>query len=230
MSAELDPRVARGMQTLLAAWRARLEAGERRLGWKLAFGSLEGKERLGISAPLVGFMTEDALLEDGATCSVAGWENPVFECEVAVRMSRGVEPGAGPAVAAEAIGALAPAIEVVELSPPPAHVEQVLASNIYHRHVVLGPTTAVDSLEGVACRVLVEDVEVSRTAEPEELTGDTPALLAHVADVLGAMGERLSAGDVVITGAVVPPMPVPAGERVTFRIDPLGAVESTFVA
>lgn len=230
MSSELDPRVVRGMRSLLEAWRARVASGERRLGWKLAFGSPAGLERLGISAPLVGFMTDGGLIANGATCSVGGWENPVFECEIAVSLSTDLEPGAGATAARNAIAALAPAIEVVELSPPPTDAEDVLARNIYHRHVILGRPAAASSLGGSACRVLVDGVEVARTTKPEELTGRTAILIAHVADVLGAAGERLSSGDVVITGAVVPPMPVPVGGRVSFHVDPFGAVATTFVA
>lgn len=230
MSSELDPRVVRGMRSLLETWRARLASGERRLGWKLAFGSPSGMERLGISAPLVGFMTDGGLIADGATCSVSGWGNPIFECEIAVGLSTDLEPGAGATAARDAIAALAPAIEVVELSPPPTDVEDILARNIYHRHVILGRPTSASSLDGSVCRVAVDGVEVARTTEPQELTGRTATLIAHVADVLGAMGERLSSRDVVITGAVVPPMPVPVGGRVAFHVDPFGAVTTTFVA
>jgi 2-keto-4-pentenoate hydratase len=43
-----------------------------------------------------------------------------------------------------------------------------------------------------------------------------------VADVLDAIGERLRAGDVIITGAIVPPQPVVPGEELHVRLTGLG--------
>jgi 2-keto-4-pentenoate hydratase len=48
-----DPRVERGMRTQLADRRARLERGDRPVGWKIGFGSPSAMEHLRISAPLV---------------------------------------------------------------------------------------------------------------------------------------------------------------------------------
>ena len=54
-----DPRVRRGMEAQLAGRERRLAGGETSLGWKLGFGSAEAMEGLGITAPLVGFLTDD---------------------------------------------------------------------------------------------------------------------------------------------------------------------------
>jgi 2-keto-4-pentenoate hydratase len=228
MSGGLDPRVARGMHAMLATRRARLEAGDRRLGWKLAFGSPAGMEQLGISAPLVGFLVESGRIDDGGTCPVGRWGRPVVEAEVAAHLAKDVPPGSGREGAAAAIGALGPALEIVELSDRSTDVEEVLAANIYQRHVVLGRPSPGASLDGVSGLVLVNGREVARTEDPQEMPGELGGLVAHVADVLGEVGERLAAGEVVITGAVVPPIPVGGGEHVTFRLDPLGEVATVF--
>ena len=44
------------------------------------------------------------------------------------------------------------------------------------------------------------------------------------AELLAASGERLRAGDVVITGSIVAPVKVASGESVTAEIDPLGSL------
>ena len=228
MSGGLDPRVARGMRALLATLRARLDAGDGRLGWKLAFGSPAGMKQLGVSAPIVGFLVGSGRIEDGGTCSVRGWGRPVVEAEVAAHLAKDVPPGSGREGAAAAIGALGPALEIVDLSDQSTDVEEVLAADIYQRHVVLGRPSRGASLVGVSGLVLVDGAEVARTEDPQEMPGELVGLVAHVADVLGEVGERLAAGDVVITGAVVPPMPVRGGERVTFRLAPRGEVTAAF--
>src|SRR5258705_11565230 len=98
-----DPRVVRGMTAQLAARRKRLDAGDRPLGWKVGFGASVMLERLKISGPLVGFLTENARIRSGGTVSFAGWSKPVAEPEVAVHL-RPHPPGpADPATAAPAL-------------------------------------------------------------------------------------------------------------------------------
>jgi 2-keto-4-pentenoate hydratase len=52
---------------------------------------------------------------------------------------------------------------------------------------------------------------VAATSDPEALTGELGFVLASMADTLAASGAVMAAGDVVITGSVVPPIPVAAG-------------------
>ena len=53
--------------------------------------------------------------------------------------------------------------------------------------------------------------------------------MAAAARLLGAMGERLEAGDRIITGSVVQ-VPVRPGDRVTADLGSLGRVELTVTA
>jgi 2-oxopent-4-enoate/cis-2-oxohex-4-enoate hydratase len=95
--------------------------------------------------------------------------------------------------------------------------------------VILGPVDASRlSAEGVGARVLLNGVEVAATDEPEVLNGRVADNVRHVADVLAACGERLRAGEVVITGAVVPPLPVRPGESWLVELPPLGSLAVRF--
>jgi len=53
-------------------------------------------------------------------------------------------------------------------------------------------------------------------------------IVRHVADTLAAFGEKLSAGAVIITGAIVPPFPVEPGEEIFFQLEPVGTVSVRF--
>ncbi|HXV10400.1 MAG TPA: fumarylacetoacetate hydrolase family protein, partial [Burkholderiales bacterium] len=83
-------------------------------------------------------------------------------------------------------------------------------------------------LEGLACRVLRNGVESARTADPQALTGDYIDIVRHVADVLDACGQRLEAGDVIITGSITPPLWVEAGDEIHFELEPVGALSASF--
>ncbi len=89
-----DPRVRRGLEKQLAWRRERLAAGEKSVGWKMAYGAPAIMQRLGISAPLAGFLTDRARLESGATVSLRDWTKPVAEPELAVYLGMDLPAGA----------------------------------------------------------------------------------------------------------------------------------------
>jgi 2-keto-4-pentenoate hydratase len=72
-------------------------------------------------------------------------------------------------------------------------------------------------------------IETAHTSEPEAPTGNIVGIVRHVADLLGAFGERLAAGDVIITGSVVPPLVVqPDEDDIAFDLEPVGSVSVSF--
>jgi 2-keto-4-pentenoate hydratase len=226
-----DPRVKAGMTAQLRLRRERLSAGEEPLGWKVGFGSPAAQQKLSIGAPLVGFLLRSGRVDSGATVSVAGWTKAIAECEIAVHMGSDLAAGADEATARRAIGALGPAIELIDRLWPPEDVEAVLANNIFQRHVVLGaanPARAGGSVEGIRGVIRRNGKEFAATSDPQAATGELIGIVRQVADTLAAFGEKLSAGAVIITGAIVPPFPIEPGEEIDFRLEPVGDVSVRF--
>jgi 2-keto-4-pentenoate hydratase len=213
----LDPRIERGTHAMLELRRARLDAGARPLGWKVGFGAPAALELLGTDRPLVGFLTDRGLIEDGATISVGDWTNPMLEPEIAAYVG-----------ADGTITGLSAAIELADVDLPPADPEAILAGNIYHRHVLLGPVDAgrVDGA-GIGARLVRGGEVVAATDDPSALTGDIVEVVRLTAELLAACGEKLRAGDVVITGSAVPPLSVAAGDTVTAELGALGTLTVT---
>ncbi len=227
-----DPRIARGMTAQLAKRRERIAAGERPLGWKVGLGAPAAMQRLNLQAPVVGFLMQRALLLSGSTASFRGWSKPVAECEIAVRMARDLGAGASAADAAAAVKEILPAIELADFDPPPTpdNLDAVLANDIYQRHVILcGNTRAGAATSGLTSRLIRRDAESATTTDPEALTGKLPDIVAHVAGTLAAFGEKLSAGDIIITGSITPPIILEADETaLTHALDPIGEVSVCF--
>jgi len=220
-----DPRVRRGMEAQLADRERRLAGGETSLGWKLGFGSAEAMEGLGIAAPLVGFLTDRSPLPSDDAARIDGWTRPVVEPELALRLGADLRPGGDRAEAAGAIAAIAPAFELVDVDTRPTDVVEILAGNIFHRHVVLAREANVDPAEFAGLRGSVAHNGHERTvADPQAGTGELVGLIRHVADLLGEFGASLRAGEIVICGSVVPPIGVLPGDAVAYRIDPVGAI------
>ena len=222
-----DLRIARGMEKQLSARRARIAAGEKPLGWKVGLGAPAAMERLKIRAPLVGFMMQRSLLPNRVTVPVGSWVQPVAEPEVAVYMGKDLPAGADRAAAAATIAALGPAIELADLNPPPDDVEVTLAGNIFHRHVLLGPqdkSRAGAKLDGLVGHVFRRGALVAQQDKIESLIGEMIGIVQHV-----AYGEKLSAGDVIITGSIVPPpMMEPDETEFGYRLEPIGELMVRF--
>ena len=199
----------------LFALRDRLVAdGARPLGWKVGFGSPAAMERLGIDAPLVGFLTDRGLVGAGAV-SLDGWTAPLLEPELAIHVG---EDGG--------VGSVGAAIELADLDEPPVDPERILGGNVYHRHVLLGAKRA-PSAAGLRARVERSGALVAETAAPEELTGPLEDVLAVVRRIVG---DRLRTGDVVIAGSVVPPLQVGPGDEVRYELAPLETLSVAFSA
>ena len=202
--------VERGTAALLTRRREILAQGAQPIGWKIGFNVPATQERLGIDAPLAGFLTSDSLLEDS-------WdEYPVIvESEVAVEL--------GPD--ARSIAALLPALEIADPPDLDLPIEQILAGNIFHRAVAFGPR--VEASEPGAARILVNGEE-QRTVPADQTGKRLQAMVEAVAERLADAGEELRAGDRIITGIIAPPHEASAGDTVRLELESLGSVEVHF--
>jgi 2-keto-4-pentenoate hydratase len=210
----LDPRIERGTRAMLALRRERLEAGARPIGWKVGFGSPASLELLGIDRPLVGFLLDSGLIEDGASVAIGAWTKPVIEAEIGAHIG-----------ASGSIAGLSAAIELADIDLKPEDPEPIAAGNIFHRHVMLGPVdaTRVDGT-AIGARLVRNGEAVAETDDPSAMTGDIVEVVRLTGELLAACGEELRAGDVVITGSAFAPFPVAPGDTLTAELGPLGAL------
>jgi 2-keto-4-pentenoate hydratase len=221
-----DERVVRGMGTHLQAQR---DKGGKRIGWKMGLGLPAIMEKLGTTGALVAELQDTTLLESGATLGVDGWANPVLEPEVAVFLRADIEPGGDRDAAAAAIEAIAPAIEMVDIAAPPSDPEAVLAGGFAHRAVLIGPKRDGFDISGLATTVSANGEVIASEDDPQgAVGGDILGLVRHAADYVGAFGERLAAGQLLITGSTIAPPPkVQAGQHLVYELAGVGTVEVT---
>jgi 2-keto-4-pentenoate hydratase len=227
-----NPLIKQGMTAQLETRKTRMAAGEEPLGWKVGMGAPVSMQKLDLAAPLVGYLMQKALLPSGASASLAGWKRPVAEPEICVRMGKDLGRNATPEATLAAIKEILPAIELADLEPVPAtdNLDLVLARDIFQRHVILGDKTrAGGSVAGLTSRLIRRGVEANKTNDPEALTGKLLDIVAHVANTLAALGEKLKAGDIIITGSITPPLMIEADETdLTHAIDPIGQASVHF--
>ena len=207
--------IEQGTAALLTRRREILSQGAEPIGWKIGFNVRETQERLGIDAPLAGFLTTDGLLEDGGTWSIEDGGEVIVESEVALEV--------GPD--GRSIAALFPALELADTPDLDLEIEQILAGNIFHRAVAFGPR--VETQEPGAARILVNGEE-QHTVPAERTGARLQAMVEAVAARLAAAGEELRAGDRIITGIIAPRHQAEPGDVVRLELEALGGVELRF--
>lgn len=234
---ESDERLRRGMR----AQRERLEfnygVDAQRVGWKAGFGTAAWRKSLGLRGPLVGVLPAPATLPTGSTVDLTGWHAPRAEVELAITIGCSVDGDrlpAGPdgdAILRAAIIGIAPAIELVDLDATPSDVCEILAVNLYHRHVVLGmpdPRQAGGVLEGLNGHVHCSGTDLTEVTDLEASTGPVLDVLREVARVATVHSTGLTAGDVVILGSIVPPIAIAPGDRLQYRLGAHAPLELHF--
>ena len=209
----MDPRVVAGTQRQLESWRAELAGGAQRVGWKIAFNGEGVQQRVGINAPVVGYMTSNTVLKYGARISMAGARNMLLEPEISIEIGPTLEPAA-----------LGAAAEIVDVDTPVDDLEAVVASNLFHRGVLFGGSRpgARPPAEAVA---LVNGEERERA----EIQFDEWEIVGVVSQTLAAAGETLQPGDQIIAGSLTTPIEVAPGDSVGVQIGPLGFLQALFV-
>jgi 2-keto-4-pentenoate hydratase len=217
VNAAHDDRLDAGMAAQQELLRTTEADGATQAGWKAGFGTRHWRDTFGLDAPLVGFLLDTTRVPAGDV-SVGDWTAPRAEAELAMRMGSDVAGDATAEQALAAVEALAPAIELVDLSPAPEAPSDVLAGNIYHRHWITGafaPMPADGDLSGLVGHVTAMGEAMDRVSDVQAATGRAGEVLAEVARIAERHGRGLRAGDVVILGSIVPPTAVGPGG--TFR-------------
>jgi 2-keto-4-pentenoate hydratase len=212
----VEAKLAAGMRAQLGRRDAELVAGARPLGWKLGLPTPEVQDQLGLDGPVVGFLTSGTEVADEAEVSLAGFTAAMAEPEVAIHVGgRGVIAGLGAAV------------ELIDIDLPFEDLETILAGNVFHRAVVLGPPDASVSLDEVTARVR-RDGEAVAEAPAAPVMGDPANVLSFVQDFLAPYGGEVKAGEIVIAGSITPPVPVEPGQEVDVDLGPLGSLGLRF--
>ncbi|MGI8845802.1 MAG: hypothetical protein ACR2HC_06480 [Thermoleophilaceae bacterium] len=205
-------------QQQLGHWRAALDSGAHRIGWKIGFNPPAVQEKLGLSEPVVGHLTSATLLGADGSHSLAGAQAPKVEPEIAIE----VGPG-------NAIAGLAAAIEIVDIPAMPDGLEEAgeaVAANIFHRGVAIGSSKPIESAQGISAALTINGEAVG-TADAG--AADLQEIVALAARTLEAAGESLGAGDRIIAGALLPPPDVKPGDRVSLDLGAIGAIQISFV-
>lgn len=194
---------------------ARLTGRERRIGWKLGYTSLVMREQMGVDQPNFGPLTDAMLAADGA--DVAGrFTQPRVEPEVALRFGHDVPADADRAAVLAAVDSAHAALEIVDSvwTGYRFRIEDNTADGSSAAGVVLGGEIALDRIADVTVTLEVDGEPVGH-GRGRDASGHPADGVVWLVARLAERGERLVAGNVVITGGLTAAAPLlPGGEIV----------------
>ena len=228
-----DLTLAQGYAIQRALEQALVARGDRVVGWKAGFTNATLQESYGVAEPVLGFLLASGVFGSGDAVPVSRFVSLGLEVEMAFVMKAALEgPGVTPASALPAVEGATPSFELIDfrMSGKPRGTDFV-ADGVLANAIVLGgppvPVSGLDlSLEGV---VYEENGRRIATATAAEVMGNPLNSLAWLANALGTLGGKLSAGDVVMTGSISKVFRPKAGDAVRATFTRLGSVSCRFV-
>ncbi|MBV8953660.1 MAG: fumarylacetoacetate hydrolase family protein [Solirubrobacterales bacterium] len=211
----------------------------RPVGWKIAATSPAGQRHLGADGPMVGRLYEMQHRPSGSVLSVGAMQMRSAEPEFAFRFGAPVSAGERGALGVDevlkAVDSLVLAIEVPDsrfADFSAVGVPSLAADAMCGGYFLLGPAIedwrSLD-LAGQAARLTVGGEEVS-SGSGAAVLGDPRDALAWMANQVLDHGWDLRQGDIVLTGASAPPIPVHSGDEVVAEFEGLGSLEVRFEA
>jgi 2-oxopent-4-enoate hydratase len=223
-----DQSIAYDVQERLIA--RRLQGGARRIGRKVGLTALAVQSQLGVDQPDFGVLLSDMMIDEDDQIPLERLIAPRIEAEIAFVLSADVNDVSRAAVVA-AVAYVVPAFEIVDsrIADWKIGIIDTISDNASSAYFVLGKKRALlrDFAPASAEMVLTkDDIEVSAGTGAACL-GDPINALVWVAETAARLGRPLRAGEIVLSGALGPMVPLDPNAKYRAEIAGLGSVSVT---
>lgn len=212
----------------------RVGAGARLIGRKIGITSKALMEWLKVGEPDFGALLDDMLVDDGGVCPMKGLLQPRVEGEIAFVLKSDLRDPRTTAIDVVAATAhIAASIEIIDSRVKDWQITlaDTIADNASSARFVVSSTTA--TLAGIdlalAGCVLRKNGAVASTGAGAACFNHPVNAVAWLARTLAKQGTPLLAGDVVLSGAMCPVVPVASGDVVEVEIAHVGRCSVRFV-
>jgi 2-keto-4-pentenoate hydratase len=210
-----------------------LLAGRRVVGRKIGLTNPAVQRQLGVDQPDIGVLFDDMAVASGATVDVGRLLQPRIEAEVAMVLKADLGgDDLSPQRVRAAVDQVVASLEIVDsrIAGWDITIADTVADNASSGLFVLGAgATALGELDLSRVEMSMrEDGQVVSTGRGSDCLGDPLAALTWLATAARDLGAPLRAGDVVLSGALGPMVPVRPGATYTADVTGLGSVAVTF--
>ncbi|WP_374684803.1 2-oxo-hept-4-ene-1,7-dioate hydratase [Mesorhizobium sp. J428] len=223
-----------------SAWvQRKLADGRRIIGRKIGLTSKAMQSALNIDIPDSGVLFDDMLFENGGTVPKGRFIQPRIEAELAFVMKA---PLAGPGVTRQdvirATDYVQPALEILDtrilrVDPETRKTRTVfdtIADNAANAGIVLGgERRRPDDIDlRWAGAIVYRDGEVEETGLGAGVLDDPALSMAWLANRLATYGDRIEAGEIVLSGSFIRPIEAPSSSFIRADYGPLGQLTLSF--
>jgi 2-oxopent-4-enoate/cis-2-oxohex-4-enoate hydratase len=213
----------------------RLADGEKVIGKKIGATSKAVQNMLGVYQPDFGYLTDRMAYDSPAEMPISReMIQPRAEGEIAFFLKQDLTgPGITPGDVIAATESVAACFEVVDsrIEGWKIKICDTVADNASSGLFVLG-SERVDprQVDFVTCGMVVEkNGEILSTGAGAAALGSPLICVAWLANALGRYGTSLRAGEVILSGSLVPLEPVKPGDEMRVRVGGIGSASVRFV-
>lgn len=212
----------------------RLDDGERVVGKKIGVTSKAVQDMLGVHQPDFGFLTDWMHVEGNIDIDAKVLIAPRAEAEIAFILKESLH---GPGVTADQVIAateyIAPCFEIVDsrIKDWKISIVDTIADNASCGVFVLGEARAEPrglDLPSLHVTVTKNGVPLSE-GHGRAVQGNPAQAVAWLANMLGAYGVTLDAGDIILSGSLVPLAPAAKGDVFEMTLHGVGTCIAKFV-
>lgn len=213
------------------------EAGGRVIGWKIGLTSRAMQDALGIETPDSGVLFDDMLFEDGAEVPRGRFIQPRIEAEIAFVTKTALGGAPDRAEVLAATGYVAPSLEILDTRIVRRDAEtgaartvcDTIADNAANAGLVLGEARhAPDTDLRWVGAIVSRDGVVEETGLGAGVLNDPVTSVIWLAERLARYGQRIEAGQIVLSGSFIRPVECPPGTRIGADFGPFGSVTLRF--
>lgn len=212
----------------------RIESGARVIGKKIGLTSKAVQNMLKVGQPDFGYLTDDMAFNQGEEiCISERLIQPKAEGEVAFILKKDlIGPGLTAADILAATDCVLPCFEVVDsrIENWQIKIEDTVADNASCGVFLLGDR-AVDprKVDLATCGMVVEkNGSIISTGAGAAALNSPVNCVTWLANTLGRFGTPLKAGEVILSGSLVPLEPVNAGDFMSVSIGGIGSASVRF--
>jgi len=216
----------------------RVADGEKVVGKKIGVTSKAVQDMLGVHQPDFGFLTDWMYVDGDIEVDGKALIAPRAEAEIAFFLKSSLNgPGVTAADVLAATESIAPCFEIVDsrIDDWKISIVDTVADNASCGVYVVGK----ERLDPAGLDLPGLHVAVTKNGAPlsegygHAVQGDPAQAVAWLANTLGAYGVTLDAGDVILSGSLVPLAPAARGDRFEMTLSndagPLGTCVANFV-
>ena len=211
----------------------KLADGERIIGYKVGLTSFAVQKQLGVDQPDFGVLTKSMLVNEDGEVPMSELMQPKAEAEIAFFLSQDIDNQLISIYELiKFIDSVSASIEIVgsRIEAWNIRITDTIADNASASHFVVGKSKVkLEDIDLVNCNMsMTKNGEVASVGQGSACMGNPMNAALWLVNTMVERGTILRKGDVILSGALGPMVPVSPGDQFKADIEGLGAVSVSF--